>query len=87
MLTQRLIQQVHLRDHNLDMDGDQQPNLSQGQRRREEETRREGGGGRGRRKGEEGRGEGWEEGSMNTNQQLAVNYITRWEKGGNSLSS
>ena len=63
MLTQRLIQQVHLREcSNLDMDGDQQPNLSQGQRRREEERRREGGGGeRGEEKGGRRREGGREE--------------------------
>ena len=61
----------------MDMDGDQQPNLSQGQRNRGEERRREGEEGR----GEEGRGEdrrGIGRGKYEyTNQQSAVNYITR----------
>ena len=56
----------------MDMDGDQQPNLSQGQRRREEERRREGEEGRGGDRRGIGRGK-----HEYTNQQSAVNYITR----------
>ena len=76
MLTQRLIQQVHLRDRNLDMDGDQQQNLSQGQRKREEERMREGGRRKGRRKGgggeRKGMGTGKHEYQPATSSQLHV---------------